>query len=254
MLHGQPDSSASFWALRRALRQRLNGDVRIGLPDRPGYGANLLPATDFAGNVRWLRGWLDRFAAGPVVLVGHSWAGGIAALAAAEDESLPIAGIVLMASIGPYCLLPVDWALAWPVLGDVLAFTTLGLGRRPISRHAVTVLGRHIGRADAPFAWASGAGMQHRPLWRSFLTEQRALIRELPEIEDALGRVSVPTLVLSGTEDQVIPARTPQAIQALVPQAVGFRIPGGHDLQLRQPDAVADRISTFADPLLTGPG
>ena len=254
LLHGQPDSSASFWALRRALRQKLDGDVRIGLPDRPGYGANPLPATDFAGNTRWLRGWLDRFATGPVILVGHSWAGGIAALTAAEDESLPIAGVVLMASIGPYCLLPVDWALAWPVLGDLLAFATLGLGRRPISHHAVSVLGKHIGPADAPFAWASGAGMQHRPLWRSFLTEQRALIRQLPVIEDALGRVRVPTLVLAGRDDQVIPARTPQAIEELIPHAVGVRIAGGHDLQLRQPDVVADEISTFAAPLLSRPG
>ncbi|MDQ2959181.1 MAG: alpha/beta fold hydrolase, partial [Actinomycetota bacterium] len=74
LLHGQPDSSASFWALRRALRQLLPAGTRVLAPDRPGYGANPAPATDYAGNVRWLRGWLDQIEAGPTVLLGHSWA------------------------------------------------------------------------------------------------------------------------------------------------------------------------------------
>lgn len=254
LLHGQPDSSSSFWALRRALRARFGTDVRIGLPDRPGYGANPMEATDFAGNVSWLRGWLTRFAVGPVVLVGHSWAGGIAAMLAADDPESSIAGLVLMASVGPYCLLPIDRVLAAPIIGDLIAFATLGLGRRPISHHAATVLARHISGRDAPFAWASGAGMQHRPLWRSFITEQRALVEQLPAVEAALGEITIPTLVISGRHDQVIPARTPRAIRAMIPQSQGAQIAGGHDLQLRQPDAVAEHIRTFAAPLFTGPG
>jgi pimeloyl-ACP methyl ester carboxylesterase len=58
LLHGQPDSSASFWSLTRELRPRLPSGVRVVAPDRPGYGANPLPAPDYAGPVRWLRRWL----------------------------------------------------------------------------------------------------------------------------------------------------------------------------------------------------
>ncbi|MDQ2838212.1 MAG: alpha/beta hydrolase [Actinomycetota bacterium] len=260
LLHGQPDSSASFWALRRALRQLLPAGTRVLAPDRPGYGANPAPATDYAGNVRWLRGWLDQIEAGPTVLLGHSWAGGVAALAAAEPAAAELAGaelagaelagLVLLSSVGPSCLLRIDRVLAAPVLGEAIAFATLRLGRPIISRKAASLIIGGQPVADRPFALASGLAMRTRPLWQSFLTEQRALLRELPFLEQALGRITVPTQVISGTEDQLIPEQTPQALLAAIPQAGGHRIAGAHDLQLRQPDEVARLVAGFAAPLL----
>jgi pimeloyl-ACP methyl ester carboxylesterase len=252
LLHGQPDSSASFWSLRRALVERLSSRVRVLAPDRPGYGANPELATDFAGNARWLRRWLRQVAAGPTVLVGHSWAGGVAALVAAEppEAGSPLAGLVLLASVGPACLLRIDPLLASPVLGEAIAFTTLRLGRPLISRRvAATILGGQA-TEDRPFAVASGLAMRNRPVWRSFLTEQRALIRELPAINDALGRVRTPTQLINGLSDPVIPAQTQRELQAAIPHASGYQIEGGHDLQLRQPVAVADLVADFARPLL----
>jgi pimeloyl-ACP methyl ester carboxylesterase len=249
LLHGQPDSSASFWALRRALRARLNRRVRIAVPDRPGYGANPLAATDFAGNASWLGGWLRRFGAGPVVVVGHSWAGGAAAMLAASEPGA-LAGLVLMASIGPSCLLGIDRVLAAPALGELISFGMLGIGRRPVSSHAASILTHHLSEADAPYAWASGAAMQHRPIWRSFLSEQRALVSQLDEVNAALPSIAVPTLVLTGNDDQVIPRRTAQALTSMIPGARKVEIEGGHDLQLRQPEAAAKAIDEFAHPLL----
>jgi pimeloyl-ACP methyl ester carboxylesterase len=263
LLHGQPDSSASFWALRRALRDRLPAGVRVLAPDRPGYGANPAPATDYAGNVRWLRRWLSRLQPGPIVLLGHSWAGGIAALAAAGPdlpgrassgqrfgEAGPLAGLVLLASIGPSCLLRIDPVLAAPVIGDAIAFTTLRMGRPWVSRRAARLILSGQSPIDQPFARASGHAMRTRPVWRSFLTEQRALLRELPDINRALGRISTPTQVISGRGDQLIPGRTPRALRAAIPHASGHEIDGGHDLQLRRPAEVAELVAGFAGPLL----
>lgn len=42
--HGQPGSSATLWPLRRELLPRLPDGVRVLAPDRPGYGADPLPA------------------------------------------------------------------------------------------------------------------------------------------------------------------------------------------------------------------
>lgn len=249
LLHGQPDSSASFWALRRALRNRVDDDVRIVAPDRPGYGANQLTATDYQGNVDWLRRWLDRFCPGPVILLGHSWAGGLAALTAAQVPER-IDGLVLLASIGPESLVPIDPILAAPVVGEVLAFATLRLGRGPIVARATNVIGNNLAPDDIPYAKASGAAMRYRPLWRSFLVEQRALMRDLPAITDALPRIVSPTIIISGTADQVIPPRTATALHAAIAQSRLMRVAGGHDLQLRQPETVGELVGTFAATLL----
>jgi pimeloyl-ACP methyl ester carboxylesterase len=246
LLHGQPDSSASFWALRRELRQRVDPAIRIAVPDRPGYGANPLPATDYAGNVQWLNEWISTFTAGPVLIVGHSWAGGVAVLTAAQVGGPELVGLVLLASIGPFCLLPVDSVLAAPVIGDLISFATLRVGRGPVTRKAASILASYLPAEDTPYAWASGAAMQRRPLWRSFLVEQRALISELPDITAALAKIAVKTQVLVGTRDPFIPQRTGVALASLIPGAQRIEIGGGHDLQLRQPVAVAKQVADLA--------
>jgi pimeloyl-ACP methyl ester carboxylesterase len=248
LLHGQPDSSASFWGLRRELTTRLPG-VRVLAPDRPGYGANSLPATGFAGNVRWLRGWLETVDAGPTVLLGHSWAGGVAALAAA-DYPRESTGLVLLSSIGPDCLLRIDPLLAAPLLGELIAWSTLQLGKPWISRRATAEIIERQREADQPYARASGMAMRLRPVWRSFLIEQRAMLRDLPVIETALARIDQPTQVISGDRDTVIPAGTPDELVRRIPGAHRERIDGAHDLQLRRPDAVAELVARFAQPLL----
>jgi pimeloyl-ACP methyl ester carboxylesterase len=259
LLHGQPDTSASFWPLRRQLLDRLPVGVRVLVPDRPGYGANPLPATGYAGNVRWLRSWLEHVQAGPTILVGHSWAGGAAILTAA-DRPAELAGLVLLASVGPGCLVPTDPVLAAPVLGELIAFTTLQLGRPVVRwRARSTILGK-LAEADRPYGSSSGSAMRHRPVWRSFLLEQRALIRELPRITAALPLITAPAMVISGDSDSMIPARTAAGLVAAIEHSAGHRLEGGHDLQLRQPAAVAELIAGWAvqrfgaDPGLAAPG
>jgi pimeloyl-ACP methyl ester carboxylesterase len=259
LLHGQPDSSASFWALRQELRRQLDPEIRIAVPDRPGYGVNRLPATDYPGNVAWLRSWLARFDAGPVLLVGHSWAGGVAALAASESGAASAgresdgvaapqwAGLVLLASVGPGCLVPVDTLLAAPVLGDLLSFLTFRLGRGALARRTASVLTRITPVEETPYAWASGAAMTVRPFWRSFLVEQRALVAQLPLISQALSGIAVPTRVLVGTHDAVIPAATGAALAEQIADSTLHPIEGGPDLQVRRPEAVAEQIAALAE-------
>jgi pimeloyl-ACP methyl ester carboxylesterase len=249
LLHGQPDSSASFGSLWRELRARLSPRVRVFIPDRPGYGANPLPATDFAGNVSWLRRWLAGAGIGPVLLVGHSWAGGVAALAAAED-GMPVAGLVLLCSVGPFCLQPIDPLLGMPLIGEALSYTALQLARPVIGRRARSTILSNLADPDRPYAVTSGAAMRHRPIWRSFLLEQRALLRDLPVITRALSQIAVATRVISGTHDTLIPARTPQALVAAIPGAVRISIEGAHDLQLRQASEVAEAVAGFAAEVL----
>ncbi|MDQ1722854.1 MAG: hypothetical protein QOI26_2588 [Pseudonocardiales bacterium] len=245
LLHGQPDSSASLWPLRRELLRRLPTGVRVLAPDRPGYGANPLAATGYPGNVRWLQDWLTRIEAGPTLLVGHSWAGGVAALAAARRPS-SVAGLVLLASIGPDCLLRLDRVLAAPVLGDLITYAALRLGRPLLRWRARPVIMGALAEVDLPYGRCTAAAMRRRPIWRTFLLEQRALVRELGDLDAALPLITVPTAVISGNQDSVIPSRTPIQLLASIPHASGHQVEGGHDLQLRQPAEVAELIAGLA--------
>jgi pimeloyl-ACP methyl ester carboxylesterase len=199
--------------------------------------------------VTWLHGWLRKVDAGPVVLVGHSWAGGVAALASIVDGGL-IAGLVLLASIGPSCLLRIDRVLGAPVVGDAIAYSTLHIARPLLGRKARQTMMSKLIPADRPYAAASGMAMRHRPVWRSFLTEQRALLRDLQSVNGVLPRITVPTQVIAPTDDTTIPRATYDALVASIPRSFRVDITGGHDLQLKQPADVAAAVSEFARPLL----
>jgi pimeloyl-ACP methyl ester carboxylesterase len=237
LLHGQPATRASWWPVKR----RLAG-VRVLDPDRPGYGHNQEPATDFGGNVAWLMRMLDREAVDRAVLAAHSWAAGIAVLAAARHPDR-VAGLALVAPIGPHCLLLLDRVLAAPVAGDVAAFGALRLGGRWWRQRSLADLTAHLDPADLAPAREELAAQFGRPVWRSFLVEQRALVSQLPLLDGALSTVDCQVRVVAGTEDSVIPRRTVEALGRRLPGAEVSWVDGaGHDLPLQSPSPVAAAI------------
>ena len=83
-------------------------------------------------------------------------------------------------------------------------------------------------------------------LWRTFLAEQRALLRELDELERALPAVEVPVLVLADPRDRLVPVVTARCRAQLLPHARLQLINGaGHRLPRRASGAVADAIGAF---------
>ena len=90
------------------------------------------------------------------------------------------------------------------------------------------------------------AGRGHRPLWRTFLTEQRALLRELGALEHAIPSVRAPVLVLADPKDTVVPFETARRLARTLPDARLQLVDGaGHHLPRRAPEAVADAIAAF---------
>ena len=65
------------------------------------------------------------------------------------------------------------------------------------------------------------AHYDHGPLWRSFLTEQRALVAELPGLDAALPGIGQPVLLLADPYDTLIPVRTTHRLAAVLPDACG---------------------------------
>jgi pimeloyl-ACP methyl ester carboxylesterase len=78
------------------------------------------------------------------------------------------------------------------------------------------------------------------------LAEQRALLRELGELEHALGLVQAPVLVLADPSDALVPLDTAHRLARALPDARLQLVEGaGHHLPRRAPDAVADAIVAF---------
>lgn len=247
ILHGQPDISATWWPTRRALLQRLHAagaaDAQVRPFNRPGYGLNPLPPADYAGNLRWLCNELDLAGLERVVLLGHSWAGGLAILAAAQDPR--VVGVVLTASVGPGCLFAGDQVLGAPIFGELLAWLGLSAGRH-FFRRAVRIRLRHrLHPEDLPHARATAYANLNRPIWRSFLAEQRSLLRDLTSLEAALAEITVPALVIGGRYDPVIPAHTTAALSARISRSTEVILDGGHDLNLSTSDQLADAVSAW---------
>lgn len=245
MLHGQPGSAADW----RPVAARLPARLHVVAADRPGYGCSQLPAGGFSANARAVLDDLDSRGVKRAVLVGHSYGGGVA-LSAASMAPDRVEAVVLLASVGPGSLHSWDRLLAAPVIGPVCALAAWRLTPW-IARIRLSWLQR---RQDAPPDPGDHVGWQvlaqadrgRVPLWRTFLTEQRAMVSELDDLDSAIGSVRAPVLVAADPRDRVVRFRTARLLAHDLPDARLVQVQGaGHHLPLRAPGAVADAIVTF---------
>jgi pimeloyl-ACP methyl ester carboxylesterase/uncharacterized membrane protein YbhN (UPF0104 family) len=245
LLHGQPGSPADW----QPVTARLPAQLHAIAADRPGYGSSQLPAGGFAANARAVLDDLDARGITRAVLVGHSYGGGVALVAAALAPRR-VEAVILLASVGPGCVNGWDKLLAAPGTGQLCALVAWRLTPW-IARARLAATARRRGRPLRPDehanwqVWGHPA-RGHRPLWRTFLTEQRALLRELGELEDAIYSVQAPVLLLADPRDSLVPFDTARRLARALPDARLQLIGGaGHHLPRRAPDAVADAMAAF---------
>jgi pimeloyl-ACP methyl ester carboxylesterase len=83
-------------------------------------------------------------------------------------------------------------------------------------------------------------------LWRSFLTEQRALVHEIGSITASLADVGQPVLLVADPHDTLIPVSTTHQLAAVLPDA-RVRLVGqvGHHLPRRGAHQTAAAIVQF---------
>jgi 3-oxoadipate enol-lactonase len=253
LLHGQPGSAADW----QQVADRLPRTLGVVALDRPGYGASRQAADGFAVNARAVVAELDARGIGRAVLVGHSYGGGVA-LAAAGLAPERVEALVLLASVGPGCLTGWDRLLAAPVAGEVCAFTawqlTPWLARARLA--GIARLRRRPIAADEHVNWHiwGHAHRDHGPLWRSFLTEQRALAGELGGLTASLVGVTQPALLLADPHDTVIPVSTTHQLAAVLPDArVQLVNQIGHHRPRRGAPQIAAAIVQFLAALDTRP-
>ncbi len=244
LLHGQP-GEVGHWD---PVVESISGRYRVLACDRPGYGKSGGDAIGIWGNASVIAEELARRQATPAVVVGHSFGGGVA-LAMAIEHPRTVAALVLVGSIGGQGHLGIaDRLLGAPLLGDAL--TAFGM---PLLSHLLPVAsglvekvpgepGRRLSAAlpDAGLARL----LDGRPgLWRSVVAEQRAMLRELPELARRVGEVDVPTVVVVGAWDSVVPPTAQRALAARIKGAELVEIPDiGHFVQHDAPGSVAEAV------------
>jgi pimeloyl-ACP methyl ester carboxylesterase len=256
-VHGQPGLGSDFDAVATLLLD----DHRVIAPDRPGYGASGNPALSMAQNAELLGALIEDRAASPATVVGHSYGGGVAVLLAAARPEL-LSGLVLVDSVGRADSVNVfDHVLAAPVVGET------------VSAAGLLVLGRVLPRLRALVSLAPGdmlrllrvslpdssylevVSKRGRQVWRSFVFEQRALLREIGEVEASLSAIEVPTVVIAGTWDVVVAPSVAASIAASVTGAELIKVDHvGHFVPRDAPDVVARavrRTEARAAPLRT---
>lgn len=244
LLHGQPGSAADWCPVIGRLRDRM----RVVAPDRPGYGRTGGRAAGFGDNADAVIGLLDSLGIASAVVVGHSWATGVA-LAMAIKAPQRVRALVLAAPVAPD--LPpgaVDRLLAHPLIGASaarLGFLLAGTGLafppvRGLARTTVPAL-------SASQVAATAAQWRGDSVWRSFHAEQRALVTELPSLAPRLGSVDRPTTILYGTRDRISPPAHALNLARALPHAQlmpAGRV--GHMLPQQRPELLAEAIALAA--------
>jgi len=260
LLHGQPGAGAD-WA---ALANLLAPDHRVIAPDRPGWGSDTRPATGMAANADALEETLAAAGArSPVTAVGHSLGGGVAIELALRHPDR-VGALVLIGSVGVAgAVSGFDRLLAVPMLGNGILRAGVATIRRGLittarysERHPGTRIAQRVVLLPTVRATlGSDGGPIVGRARHSFLVEQRALIAETPGLERALSRISVPTAVVSGTSDRIVPNSAARSLAARVPGAEFVAVSGGHLLPFDRPETIAEivrRYSRLASGLTDG--
>jgi pimeloyl-ACP methyl ester carboxylesterase len=213
LLHGYA-GSARWW--ERNLQPLAEAHTVYAL-DLPGFGAARMsgPYT-FKRVVSLLATWMDANRIGPASLVGHSMGGQVAMLLAAEHPDR-IQSMILLAPAG----LPFSGNLIW-------------IGRQAFRSRA----GGDMRFTPIVAFGALRAGP--RILWQA--VQQ---IRQV-DVRPHLTGLTVPTLILWGERDRLIPATNAPILSAAMPHAeIRISLGMGHNIFFDDANLVNEAILAF---------
>ena len=216
------------------------------LLDLPGYGAaEDTPApSSLGGFAEFVRVRLDALATGPAVFVGHSF-GGYVALELFRTDPQRFAGLVLTNTRSE------------PDSAEARAKRLELIGRlgQPGERLDVEATVRAL---VAPERWSEQGPVVQ--LVREIVSSATSFslvatlraIADRPDLTPVLGTIRVPSLVVWGEEDQLIPPAQTRGMVERIPGAEGAGIPGaGHLPSLEDPERFAEALGRLRPRLTT---
>jgi pimeloyl-ACP methyl ester carboxylesterase len=208
-IHGWQQDCHSFTPLVPFLFKQH----RLFLIELPGFGKSNLPKTinSSADYARILEEWLLKKKLAPIILVGHSFGGKIAALIAYHNPKI-IAKLILIASSG--------------------------IPESKIWYHFKMLVPPWIKRIIAPLLvsrdYKSAGNLQ--PLFKNIVKE---------DLRPIYPQIKSPTLIIWGKEDKELPLKFGKAIHQLIPKSRLEIVSGNHFVFQQNPQEIADLIANF---------
>lgn len=236
LLHGQPGSARDWELVVRAIGDRASALA----VDRPGWDGRSAPG-GLAVSASAAASALGGVQAATVV--GLSYGAAVAAWLAVERPELVGALVLVSPAANVASLQAFDRLLAAPVIGyaasaAVLSGTALALTSGRVRRR----LQQTFSLPD-DYLRATARRWRGPAAWKAFVVEQRSLVRDLPLLEERLGSVSVPTTVVVGTSDTIVPVEAGRALARQIPGARLVEIDRGHHvLPAECPERLAELI------------
>lgn len=213
--------------------RRMSGETVYSL-DLPGHGQSVGdPEESIEGYARRLVEWLDALTLEGVVLVGHSMGGAISLTVSLEAPHY-VEGLVLVGSGAKLRVHP-----------QLLALTE---DERSYQQAAELV---------TQWAFSANADARMTELAQKSMAEVPAAVVHADfiacdhfDVMKRLGEISMPTLVLCGTEDQMTPVKYSQYLADHIPQSRLETVEGaGHMVMLEKPMEIVRYIGEFVREL-----
>ncbi|MCA9929544.1 MAG: alpha/beta hydrolase [Anaerolineales bacterium] len=204
-------------------------DYETFVLDLPGHGRSALPGcTTIDAYAAVVTAFINHLAR-PLVLIGHSMGGGIVQTIAAQHNLHVVAQVL----IGTSPRLPVGAAILDNALHN--------------PPQAIAFI--------AKYAWSDAAP-------QTMMNQTHQALAEVPptvlhsdftacnqfDMTERLGTIQLPTLVISGSEDKMTPAKYGRFLADMIPNAQYSCLEGvGHFIMLEQPNQTAALIKQFLE-------
>lgn len=240
LLHGGGAGADSYGNWYRSI-PRLSQHFRLIVPDMLGFGETIpenYEAFEFTQSARTkhLAAFISALGLKNVFIVGNSM-GGMTSMGTAVEYPELIGKLILMGSAGLN-------KKSRPELAPVANYDFTRDGMEKIVRllaHATFPIDPEM--VDYRYNLATRASTRAAyAATMAWVKKQGGLFYE----ESFIRQVSVPTLVVGGKNDIVVPLDLNVKYLELIPQAWGFFLPNcGHWAMLEHPDAFSDAVISF---------
>ncbi|WP_435345525.1 alpha/beta fold hydrolase [Haloarchaeobius sp. HRN-SO-5] len=249
LLHGGGfDEAELSW--RHAI-PALSENARVYAPDLPGYGASGPPAETptLAYYAGVLSRFLDEVGVADPALVGISMGGGVA-LRYAVDDPTGVSRLAIVDSYGLGTSVPASRLAYWFTRADRLnrlVWRAMARSRR-LTGAAVDAVTVSPGPALVDDAVASLDRPNPGAAWRDFQRHEVCPSGLRTAFVDDLPDLSVPTLLVHGERDPLVPVDWAVRAAALLPDAT-LRVLSncGHMPPRERPDAFNERVRSFLE-------